>query len=51
MRRSQEPQMKLGAAPIENIKFDLRSRDDIPSLLMGLQYVYINQELRDKVFL
>lgn len=51
MRRAQEPQMKLGAIPIENIKFDLSSRDDIPPLLMGLQYIYTDKELRGKVFL
>ncbi len=43
--------MKLGAIPIENIKFDLSSRDDIPPLLMGLQYIYTDKELRGKVFL
>ncbi len=36
MRKVKESQMKLGEVNIANIKFDLRSRDEIPKLLMGL---------------
>lgn len=50
MRIVENPQMKFGEVPIENIKIDLKSRDDIPPLLLGLQYIYTNLELRDKVF-
>lgn len=50
MRRVENPQLKLGELPIANIKFDLKSRDDVPPLLMGLQYIYTHPELRGKVF-
>jgi len=50
MRRVENPQLKLGELPIAAIKFDLQSRDDVPPLLMGLQYIYTNLELRGKVF-
>jgi len=50
MRITEDPQMKFGEVSVKNIKIDLRSRDDIPPLLLGLQYVYTNLELRGKVF-
>lgn len=50
MRTVKNPQLQLGGTPIENIKINLKSRDDIPPLLLGLQHVYTNVELRDKVF-
>ena len=50
MRIVKNPQLQLGGTPIENIKIDLKSRDDIPPLLFGLQYIHTHVELRDKVF-
>ncbi len=50
MRTVKNPQLQLGGTPIEKIKINLKSRDDIPPLLLGLQYVYTNIELRNKVF-
>ena len=50
MRKVIEMQMKLGDVPIENIEFDLRSRDEIPKVLIGLQRIYCNTEIRDMVF-
>jgi hypothetical protein len=50
MRRVKNPQFKLGEIPIADIKIDLKSRDDIPQLLSGLQYIYTHPELRDAVF-
>jgi hypothetical protein len=43
-------QMKLGEVNIADIEFDLRSRDEIPKLLMGLQYIWCTPEVREKVF-
>ena len=43
-------QLSFGEIDISNIKFDLRSRDEIPKLLMGLQYLYCNKNIRDEVF-
>ena len=50
MRVVIEAQRKLGEVYISQIEFDLRSRDEIPKLLMGLQHIYCTPEIRDKVF-
>lgn len=50
MRKVIEPQMRLGAVDISQIKFDLRSRDEIPKLLMGLQYIYGTRAVKEEVF-
>jgi len=50
MRKTIEPQMQFGQVDISEIKFDLRSRDEIPKLLMGLQYIYCTPEIRREVF-
>jgi len=50
MRQVKNPQLKLGELAIADIKIDLKSRDDIPPLLLGLQYIYTNLELRSQVF-
>jgi len=42
--------MKLGEIAISAIKINLKSRDDIPPLLLGLQHIYTNADLRDAVF-
>ena len=50
MRKVIEIQMKFGEVDISKIEFDPRSRDEIPKLLMGLQEIYCNRQVRDKVF-
>jgi hypothetical protein len=50
MRKIREPQLQLGAVEISQIQFDLRSRDEIPKLLKGLQYIYCTAELKEAVF-
>ena len=50
MRKIIDIQMKFGEVDISKIEFDLRSRDEIPKLLMGLQGIYCNREIRNKVF-
>ena len=50
MRKVKEMQMKLGEVTIADITFDLRSRDEIPELLMGLQHVWCTPGLREEVF-
>lgn len=50
MRKTFEPQLTFGQAPIDQIKIDMRSRDEIPKLLLGLQHIYCNLELRQEVF-
>ncbi len=50
MRKVVNPQMKLGEVDISKIEFNQRSRDEIPKLLMGLQYIYCTPRIRNKVF-
>jgi glycine cleavage system H lipoate-binding protein len=50
MRRVEKLQAGLGELPIGKIVLDPKSRDDIPKLLAGLQYIYVNPEIRKEVF-
>jgi len=50
MRVSINPEMQLGEVDISKISFDPKSRDDIPKILQGLQYVYINLDIREGLF-
>ena len=50
MRRVIETQLKFGQVDISRIKFDLRSRDEIPQLLLGLQSIYCHRPTREAVF-
>ena len=50
MRIVKRPQMRLGQVDIADIQFDARSRDDIPAVLKGLQYIYVTEAVRTKVF-
>ncbi len=40
----------MGEINIADIKIELNSRDEIPQLLRGLQYIYKNVEVRSKIF-
>ena len=50
MRVVQNPQMQIGEVDISQIKFDHKSRDDIPKVLRGLQHLYTNIPLRTQIF-
>ena len=50
MRKVIEPQMKIGEVSIADIRIDLKSRDEIPKVLIGLQELYCDRSLRKKVF-
>jgi hypothetical protein len=50
MRVLQNPQMQIGEVDIAQTKIDPKSRDDIPRLLQGLQYLYANVAVREKIF-
>ncbi len=50
MRKAEPITLQFGEVNISAIQFDLRSRDEIPKLLMGLQYIYMTPELREEVF-
>lgn len=42
--------MQIGEVDISQIKFNPKSRDDIPQVLKGLQYIYVNTAVREEVF-
>ena len=50
MRHVRNPQMELGEIGIEDIWINLKSRDDIPALLLGLQHLYADEETRTRLF-
>ncbi len=50
MRKIIENQLKIGQVDISNIELDLRARDEIPQLLLGLQAIYKDRSTRQSVF-
>lgn len=50
MRKIIDNQLTFGTIDISKIKFDIKSRDDIPQILKGLQYIYTQKESREKIF-
>ncbi|MCP3927222.1 MAG: ISNCY family transposase [Desulfobacterales bacterium] len=50
MRKIIDLQMEFWKKDITGIKFDIKSRDEIPKLLIGLQYIYGEPEIRGQVF-
>jgi len=50
MRTVKHPQHYFGEINIADIPLDPRSRDDIPAILKGLQYIYTTDDVREKVF-
>lgn len=50
MRSVFHSQLNLGEEDIAKIKLDPKSRDDIPQLLAGLQFIYTHTDVRQAVF-
>lgn len=50
MRKVIELQMRVGEIGIKDIEFDLKSRDEITKLLIGIQSIYCDKETRDRAF-
>ena len=50
MRNLRNPQLERGEVRIEDIKLDHKCRDDMPTLLGRLQYLYSQETLRDRLF-
>ena len=50
MRIVKNPQMQFGEIDISEIKFNPKSRDDIPQILKGLQFIYTNENIRLEIF-
>ena len=49
MRNLRNRKLEFGEVRIEDIKLNHMSRDDMPALLSGLQYLYSQEALRDRV--
>ncbi len=50
MRQRFEQQMNLRTVAIADVKFPLKSRDELPPVLMALQYIFVTPTLNEKVF-
>ncbi len=50
MRKIIESQMKFWEVAIESIEFDLKSRDQITKLLIGIQSIYCDKKTRIEAF-
>lgn len=50
MRQRFEQQMRLSTLAISDVKFPLKSRDELPPVLKALQYIFITPELNEKIF-
>lgn len=51
MRQRFEQQITLGIEPISEVKLPLKSRDELPPVLMALQYIFVTPEVSEKIFL
>jgi transposase, IS5 family len=50
MRQRFEQQSTIGITAIPEVTFPLRSRDELPPVLKGLQYIFITPEINGQVF-
>lgn len=50
MRQRFEQRLSLRTVAIQDVKFPLKSRDELPPVLKALQYIFITPELNKKVF-
>ena len=50
MQHVQDPQPEPGSIGIEDIWLNPKSRDDIPTILLGLQHLYADAGLRARLF-
>jgi transposase, IS5 family len=50
MRYRFQQQTTLGITPVSEVKFPLRSRDELPPVLKALQHIFVTPELNEKVF-
>ncbi len=50
MRQRYSPQPDLATVPIENIVLPLTSRDELPPILAGLQWIWTHPTLKTEIF-
>jgi len=49
MRQRYKIQQQLGTIPIADVSLSMKSRDEFPAILKGLQYVFMNETLRESI--
>src|SRR5215210_2241496 len=50
MRQRFEQQATLGITPVAEVKFPVRSRDELPPVLKALQYIFVTPGLNESIF-
>jgi transposase, IS5 family len=50
MRKRFEVNPGLSITPIESVKLPLKSRDELPAILSGLQWIFSNSDLNEEIF-
>lgn len=50
MRQRFEQQMNLRTVAVNDVKLPLKSRDELPPILMALQYIFVTPSLNEQVF-
>ena len=50
MRKRFEVQLVLGRTPVEKVILPLKSRDELPPILAGLQWIYLTPEINEPIF-
>ena len=50
MRNLRNSQLERGEVCIEDVELELKSRDDVPALLVGPQYLYSQEPLGERLF-
>src|SRR6266436_9003007 len=50
MRKRFEVQLALGQTPIERVQLPLKSRDELPPILAGLQWIFLTPEINAQIF-
>ena len=50
MRQRYSPQPDLQIVPIEKIRLPLQSRDELPPILAGLQWLWMHPTLKVEIF-
>ena len=50
MREIHRPQLRIGQVPVDKVRIDPKSRDDIPAVLKGLQHIWSDEALRARLF-
>lgn len=50
MRKRFELQLQLGQVPIDKVQIPTKSRDELPPVLRGLQWIFQTPEVREQIF-